>query len=112
MSEYVYTASDENFETEVLQADIPILVDFWAEWCQPCKMISPLVEEIAKEYDGRVKVFKLNVDENAQTPIKYGVRGIPSLLIFRKGEVVDRKVGALNKSQLAAFLDESLHFSS
>ena len=111
MSGYIHTVSDENFETEVLQSDIPILVDFWAEWCQPCKMISPIVEEIAEKYAGRIKVFKLNVDKNAQIPTKYNVRGIPSLLIFRKGETVNRKVGALNKSQLTDFLDENLQSS-
>lgn len=111
MSEHVHTASDKNFETEVLKSDMPILVDFWAEWCQPCKMISPIVEAIAEKYVGRIKVFKLNIDKNAQTPTKYNVRGIPSLVIFRNGEVVDRKVGALNKSQLTDFLNENLQSS-
>ena len=111
MSGYIRTISDETFETEVLKSDIPILVDFWAEWCQPCKMISPIVEEIAEKYAGRIKVFKLNVDKNAQIPIKYNVRGIPSLLIFCKGETVSRKVGVLNKSQLTDFLDENLQSS-
>ncbi|CAN7950645.1 unnamed protein product [Ixodes hexagonus] len=108
----VHTTSDEKFEADVLKADEPVLVDFWAEWCQPCKMIAPVVEEIAKTYKGRIKVFKVNVDENTETPAKYGVQGIPSLLIFRDREVVATKVGALSKSQLAAFLDENLHFSS
>lgn len=111
MSGYIHTVSDENFETEVLKSDIPILVDFWAEWCQPCKMISPILEEIAEKYAGRIKVFKLNVDKNAQIPTKYNVRGIPSLLIFHKGKTVNRKVGALNKSQLTDFLDENLQSS-
>ncbi|MFW0072421.1 MAG: thioredoxin TrxA [Coxiella-like endosymbiont] len=108
----VHTASDKKFEADVLKADEPVLVDFWAEWCHPCKMLAPVVEEIAKIYKGRIKVFKLNVDENTEMPVKYGVRGIPSLLIFRDGEVVAAKVGTLSKSQLAAFLDENLRFSS
>ena len=108
----VHTTSDENFETDVLKADEPTLVDFWAEWCHPCKIIAPVVEEVAKTYKGRVKVFKLNVDENAETPVKYGIRGIPSLLIFRDGEVIAAKVGSLSKSQLSAFLDENLRFLS
>lgn len=108
----VYTTSDEKFETDVLKASEPVLVDFWAEWCHPCKMVIPIMEEIAKTYKGRVKVFKINVDENTETPEKYGIRGIPSLLILRDGEVVAAKVGVLSKLQLAAFLDENLHFSS
>lgn len=108
----VHTTSDEKFEADVLKADEPVLVDFWAEWCQPCKMIAPAVEEIAKTYKGRAKVFKMNVDENTETPAKYGIRGIPSLLIFRNGEVIAIKVGVLSKSQLATFLNENLHFSS
>ncbi|WP_264435781.1 thioredoxin TrxA [Coxiella endosymbiont of Dermacentor marginatus] len=111
MSEYVQSTSDKNFSKDVLKEDKPVLVDFWAEWCQPCKMISPIVEEIAKEYSDRVKVFKMNVDDNTETPAKYGIRGIPSLLIFREGDVIATKVGALSKSQLAAFLDGSLHSS-
>ena len=112
MSEHVCAVSDESFEMEVLKAGLPVLVDFWAEWCQPCKMINPAVKEIAEEYVGRLKVFKLNVDENTQTPTKYGVRGIPAILVFWEGAVVGRKVGVLSRLQLAAFLDESLHFSS
>lgn len=108
MSGHVHATSDASFEADVLQADLPVLVDFWAEWCQPCKMISPIVDDIASEYSGRVKVVKMNVDDNAETPAKYGVRGIPSLLIFREGNVVATKVGALSKSQLAVFLDENI----
>lgn len=108
----VYTTSDEKFAADVLKADESVLVDFWAEWCHPCKMFSPIVEEIAKTYKGRVKVFKVNVDENTETPAKYGIQGIPSLLIFRDGEVVAANVGVLSKSQLADFLDKNLHFSS
>jgi len=108
MSENVHSTSDLDFEEDVLKADLPVLVDFWAEWCQPCKMIGPIVGEIAKEYAGKVKVVKMNVDENAETPAKYGVRGIPSLLVFKAGNVLATKVGALSKSQLAAFLDENI----
>ena len=111
MSEYACSTSDDNFEKDVLKEDKPVLVDFWAEWCQPCKMISPIIEEIAKEYSGYVKVFKMNVDDNNETPSRYGIRGVPSLLIFHGGDVVATKVGTLNKSQLAAFLDENLHSS-
>ena len=107
MSENVDATSDVDFETDVLKAELPVLVDFWAEWCQPCKMISPIVDEVAKEYAGKVKFVKMNVDDNAETPAKYGVRGIPSLLVFKDGNVVATKVGALSKSQLTAFLDEN-----
>lgn len=108
MSENVHSTSDASFEADVLKANLPVLVDFWAEWCQPCKMISPIVDEIAKEYSGRIKVVKMNVDENTETPSKYGIQAIPSLLIFKNGDVVATKTGALGKSQLAAFLDESI----
>lgn len=106
MAEHVHNTSDANFEKDVLQADLPVLVDFWAPWCQPCKMISPIIDELAKEYAGRLKVCKVNVDENNETPAKYGVRGIPSLLIFIKGTVAATRVGALSKPQLMSFLDE------
>jgi len=108
MSEYVLKTSDADFEQDVIKASEPVLVDFWAEWCQPCKMISPIVAEIAVDYQGKLKVFKVNVDDNNETPAKYGVRGIPSLLIFKDGNVVGTKVGALSKSQLAAFVDEHI----
>ena len=108
MSENVHTTSDVDFERDVLKADTPVLVDFWAEWCQPCKMISPIVAEVADAYAGKVKVLKMNVDDNTETPTKYGVRGIPSLLVFKDGNVVATRVGALSKSQLAAFLDENI----
>lgn len=111
MSEYVHSTSDANFDKDVLKSETPVLVDFWAEWCQPCKMIGPIVEEIAREYSGRVKVFKMNVDDSTETSAKYGIRGIPSLLIFREGDVIATKVGALSKSQLVTFLDENLHSS-
>ncbi len=100
--------SDANFDTEILQSNIPVLVDFWAEWCGPCKMIAPILDEAATEYDGKVKIAKLNIDENPATPPKYGVRGIPTLMLFKNGEVSASHVGALSKSQLNAFLDENL----
>ncbi|HRD66436.1 MAG TPA: thioredoxin TrxA [Candidatus Competibacter sp.] len=108
MSERIVHITDESFETEVLKADQPVLVDYWAEWCGPCRMIAPILDEIAGEYADRVKICKLNVDENQNTPPKYGIRGIPTLMLFRNGNVEATKVGALSKSQLVAFLDSSL----
>ena len=108
MSEFITNVSDASFEQDVLQADGPVLVDFWAEWCGPCKMIAPVLDEIAQAYQGRLKVFKLNIDDNQETPPKYGVRGIPTLMLFKNGNVEATKVGALSKSQLAAFLDANL----
>jgi thioredoxin 1 len=108
MSENVIAITDDSFEPEVVNSDTPVLVDFWAEWCGPCKMISPILDEIAKEYSGRLKVTKINIDENSATPQKFGVRGIPTLMLFKNGELESTKVGALSKSQLAAFLDSSL----
>lgn len=108
MSELINSVSDASFEQDVLQADGPVLVDYWAEWCGPCKMIAPVLDEIAKDYDGRLKICKLNIDENQETPAKYGVRGIPTLMLFKGGNVEATKVGALSKSQLAAFLDSNL----
>lgn len=100
--------SDDSFEDEVLKSEQPVLVDYWAEWCGPCKMIAPILEEIASEYTGRIKVAKINIDENPGTPPKYGIRGIPTLMLFKNGEVEATKVGALSKSQLAAFLDQNI----
>ncbi|MFC4158829.1 thioredoxin TrxA [Chitinimonas lacunae] len=104
-SELIHHVSDANFEQEVLQAEGPVLVDYWAEWCGPCKMIAPILEEVAAEYSGRLKIAKLDIEENQQTPPAYNIRGIPTLMIFKNGEVVATKVGALSKSQLASFID-------
>lgn len=100
--------SDTSFETEVLNSDVPVLVDYWAEWCGPCKVIAPVLEEIANEYDGKMKVCKLDIDSNEDTPPKYGIRGIPTLMLFKNGVVEATKVGALSKSQLTAFLDSNI----
>lgn len=108
MSENIVNVSDASFEDDVLKSEVPVLVDYWAEWCGPCKMIAPVLEEIAKEYAGRVKVCKLNIDENNETPPKFGIRGIPTLMLFKGGNVEATKVGALSKSQLAAFVDANL----
>lgn len=99
------TISDDNFETEVLKSDQPVLIDFWAAWCGPCKMIAPVVEELAGEYDGKVKIGKLDVDNNQQTAIKYGVRSIPTLLVFKNGEVKETIIGAVPKAQISQKLD-------
>ena len=100
--------SDDTFESEVLNSDLPVLVDYWAEWCGPCKVIAPVLEEIASEYDGKMKICKLDIDENEDTPPKYGIRGIPTLMLFKNGAVEATKVGALSKSQLTAFLDSNI----
>jgi thioredoxin 1 len=108
MSEHIHYVTDASFEAEVLQSPIPVLVDYWAEWCGPCKMIAPILDEVAKEYNGKLKVAKLNIDENQDTPAKYGIRGIPTLMLFKGGNIEATKVGALSKSQLAAFIDSHL----
>lgn len=108
MSENTVAVSDASFEADVLQSDVPVLLDFWAEWCGPCKMISPILEEIATAYEGKLKIAKMNVDENSNTPAKFGVRGIPTLILFKGGNAEATKVGALSKSQLTAFIDENL----
>lgn len=108
MSEKIVHTNDEKFETDVLKSEHPVLVDYWAEWCGPCKMIAPILDEIASDYEGRIKIVKLNIDENPQTPPRYGIRGIPTLMLFKNGNVEATKVGALSKSQLAAFLDTNL----
>ena len=108
MSENIVNVTDASFEEDVLKADSPVLVDYWAEWCGPCKMIGPVLEEIAKDYEGRLKICKLNIDENNETPPKFGIRGIPTLMLFKGGNVEATKVGALSKSQLSAFIDANL----
>ena len=108
MSDNITHVSDATFENDVLKSDTPVLVDFWAEWCGPCKMIAPVLDEIAQTYQGKLKVCKLNIDENQDTPPKFGVRGIPTLMLFKNGNVEATKVGALSKSQLAAFLDANI----
>ncbi|MGD8956821.1 MAG: thioredoxin TrxA [Chromatiaceae bacterium] len=108
MSDKIVHVTDDNFENEVLQSSAPVLVDYWAEWCGPCKMIAPVLDEIAGEYQGRVKIAKLNIDDNPNTPPRYGIRGIPTLMLFKDGEVEATKVGAVSKSQLTAFIDSNL----
>ncbi|MGB7501556.1 MAG: thioredoxin TrxA [Azonexus sp.] len=108
MSEHIHYITDDTFEAEVLQSQQPVLVDYWAEWCGPCKMIAPILDDIAKEYAGKLKVAKVNIDDNQATPAKFGIRGIPTLMIFKNGNVEATKVGALSKSQLAAFIDSNL----
>ena len=108
MSDKIVYATDDSFDAEVVNAEGPVLVDYWADWCGPCKMIAPILDEIAEEYAGKLKVTKLNIDENPATPPKFGIRGIPTLMIFKNGNVEATKVGAVNKSQLAAFIDSNL----
>jgi thioredoxin 1 len=107
-SQQISHVTDDSFEPEVLKSDTPVLVDYWAEWCGPCKSIAPILDEVAKEYEGRLKVAKINVDENQNTPAKFGVRGIPTLMLFKNGNVEAMRVGALSKSQLTAFLDSNI----
>ncbi len=108
MSKWITHVSDETFEAEVLQSDVPVLLDFWAEWCAPCKQIAPILDQIAEEYQDRLKIAKLNIDQAPETPQKYSVRGIPTLIIFKNGVVEATKVGAASKSQLTAFIDSNL----
>lgn len=108
MAENTVAITDNSFEKEVLKSGVPVLVDFWAEWCGPCKMISPILEEVAQERKGKLIVAKINIDENSEAPVKYGVLGIPTLILFKNGKVEATKVGALTKSQLNAFLEENL----
>jgi thioredoxin 1 len=108
MSDLIRSVTDHSFEHDVLKSDKPVLIDYWAEWCGPCKMIAPVLEEIAKEYAGRLTVAKLNIDENPVTPPRYGIRGIPTLMLFKNGNVEATKVGAVSKSQLSAFIESNL----
>ncbi|MFY0639688.1 thioredoxin TrxA [Bermanella sp. WJH001] len=108
MSENIISLTDDSFDADVLQSDVPVLVDYWAEWCGPCKMIAPVLEEISEEYAGKLKVAKLNIDQNEATPPKFGIRGIPTLMIFKNGQIEGTKVGALSKSQLTAFIDSTI----
>jgi thioredoxin 1 len=108
VSDKIIHLTDDTFESEVVNSDKPVLVDYWADWCGPCKMIAPILDEIADEYAGRVKIAKLNIDENPATPPKYGIRGIPTLMLFKGGNVEATKVGAVSKSQLTAFLDSNI----
>jgi thioredoxin 1 len=108
VSDSIIHVTDANFETEVLKSADPVLVDYWADWCGPCKMLAPVLDEIASEYAGKVKVAKLNIDENPGTPPRYGIRGIPTLMLFKGGEVEATKIGAVSKSQLTAFIDSNL----
>ncbi|HEY5602253.1 MAG TPA: thioredoxin TrxA [Gammaproteobacteria bacterium] len=108
MSENIVHLSDDTFEDEVIKTEGPVLVDYWADWCGPCKMIAPILDEIANEYKDRIKIAKLNIDENPATPPKYGIRGIPTLMLFKGGNVEATKVGAVSKSQLTAFIDSNI----
>lgn len=107
-SDLINHVSDSSFENDVLKSDQPVLVDYWAEWCGPCKAIAPILDDISKEYEGKLKIAKMNVDENTDTPAKYGIRGIPTLMLFKNGAVVATKVGAQSKSQLASFIDSNI----
>lgn len=112
MSEKIVDTNDGNFEADVLKADTPVLLDFWAEWCAPCKMIAPLLEQAAQAYEGRLSIVKINIDENPNTPQKFGIRSIPTLMLFKNGEVQAQKLGAMSKGQLDEFLDANLDGSA
>lgn len=107
-SDLIKHVSDSSFESDVLQASLPVVVDFWAEWCGPCKMIAPILDEVATSYQGKVQITKINVDENRDIPAKFGIRGIPTLMVFKGGQLAATKVGAMSKAQLTAFIDQQL----
>jgi thioredoxin len=108
VSDQILSTTDANFEADVLKSNLPVLVDYWAEWCGPCKMIAPILDEIASSYEGKLRIAKVNVDENAQLTQKYGIRSIPTLMLFKDGNVQAQKIGALSKSQLAAFIETNI----
>ena len=108
MSEQLIHVADDSFESELLQSNAPVLVDYWAEWCGPCKMIAPILDEVASEYADKLKIAKLDVDQNAETAQKYGIRSIPCLMLFKDGDIIATQVGALSKSQLSEFIDQNL----
>jgi thioredoxin 1 len=108
MSQFVKAVTDSSFDNDVLKSELPVLVDFWAEWCGPCKMVAPILEEIGKDYEGKLVVAKINVDENTNVPAKHGIRGIPTMILFKNGAVVAQKVGAAAKSQLTAWIDSQI----
>ena len=108
MSEHIQHVTDDTFESEVLKSDVPVLVDYWAEWCGPCKMIAPILDEVSASYKDKLQIAKMNVDENRDIPAKFGIRGIPTLMLFKNGELAATKVGALSKAQLTAFIDQQL----
>jgi thioredoxin 1 len=108
MGNSILQVTDKSFEQDVLESESPVLVDYWAEWCAPCKVIAPILDEIAAEYDGKLRIAKLNIDDNRVIPAKYGIRGIPTLMLFKNGNMEAMKVGALSKSQLTAFIDSNI----